>query len=384
MPRSSTIPLAVVINSLDSGGAEGHLLGVLPRLDAARFDVSLFPLRGDGSLTEAFVERGVRVMSGEGGRLASLRRLAREIRTGRPLVHAFLPEAYILGGSVALSQGAAATIMSRRSRNHYQSRHPFAAWVERRLHRRMDIVLGNSRAVVQDLLDEGAPPGRVRLIYNGIDAGRFAVGEARIVRRRALRAELRLPDDRVVLTCVANLFPYKGHADLLDALALLGTGFATRATLLLVGRDAGARAALEAQAARLGLSASVRFLGERGDVPALLAASDIGILASHEEGFSNAVIEGMAAGLPMVVSNVGGNAEAVIDGECGHVVPVRDPAALAKALADLIGDAGRRQAMGEAARRRVVSSFSLDACVAAYEALYEELWERRQGAAYQN
>jgi len=270
--------------------------------------------------------------------------------------------------------------MSRRSRNHYQSRHPIAAWVERRLHRRMDALLGNSRAVVQDLLDEGAPPDRVRLIYNGIDVGRFAVGEARLERRRTLRAELDLPDDRVVLTCVANLFPYKGHADLLEALALLGAGFAARTTLLLVGRDAGARAALAAQAARLGLSASVRFLGERGDVPDLLAASDIGVLASHEEGFSNAVLEGMAAGLPMVVSDVGGNAEAVIDGECGQVVPARAPAALGKALALLIDDAGRRQAMGEVARRRVAASFSLDACVAAYEALYEELWERRKGS----
>ncbi|MBK8523307.1 MAG: glycosyltransferase [Betaproteobacteria bacterium] len=186
----------------------------------------------------------------------------------------------------------------------------------------MDALLGNSQAVVQDLLDEGAPSG-VRLIYNGIDVGRFATGSAR--RGQTLRAELGFSDDRVVLTCVANLFPYKGHADLLAALALLGAEFSERSTLLLVGRDAGARAALEAQLVQLGLTERVRFLGERGDVPDLLAASDIGVLASHEEGFSNAVIEGMAAGLPMVVSDVGGNAEAVIDGECGHVVPARDP-----------------------------------------------------------
>lgn len=384
MSGSPTIPLAVVINSLESGGAEGHLLGVLPRLDVARFAVSLFPLRPGGALASAFVDRGVRVVEEQRGRIGSLARFAGEVRRDRPLVHCFLPEAYLFGSGIALMQGASGCIMSRRSRNHYQSRHPVAAWVERRLHRRMDALLGNSRAVVQDLLDEGAPPDRVRLIYNGIDAGRFAAGEARLERRRTLRAELGLPDDRVVLTCVANLFPYKGHADLLDALALLGAGFAARATLLLIGRDAGARAALEAQAARLGLSASVRFLGERGDVPDLLAASDIGVLASHEEGFSNAVLEGMAAGLPMVVSDVGGNAEAVTDGECGHVVPARAPAALARALADLIGDAGGRQTMGEAARRRVAASFSLDACVAAYEALYEELWERRQRAAHRN
>ncbi len=381
MSRFSRIPLVVVINSLESGGAEGHLLGVLPRLDAARFTVSLFPLRFGGSLAAAFVERGVRVVQGHHGRIDSLSQFAGEVRRDHPLVHCFLPEAYLLGGAVALMQGATVCAMSRRSRNHYQSRHPVAAWIERRLHGRMDALLGNSRAVVQDLLDEGAPPDRVRLIYNGIDAGGYVTGEARVGRRRALRAELGLADDRVVLICVANLFPYKGHADLLDALALLGSGFSARTTLLLVGRDAGARIPLEAQTARLGLATSVRFLGERADVPDLLAASDIGVLASHEEGFSNAVIEAMAAGLPMVVSDVGGNAEAVIDGECGHVVPARDPEALAKALALLLDDAGRRQAMGDAARRRVIASFSLDACVAAYEELYEELWDRRPAAA---
>lgn len=380
MAGSPKIPLSVVINGLGSGGAEAHLLGVLPRLDAARFDVSLFPLRSGGALEKAFLDRGVRLVQRHRTRAGCLARFAGEVRTSRPLVHCFLPEAYLLGGVVALMQGASALIMSRRSRNHYQSRHPLAARVERRLHRRMDALVGNSRAVVRDLLDEGAPADRVRLIYNGIDAARFAAGSARRERRLALRSELGLPDDSVVVTCVANLFPYKGHADIIDALALLGRGPAGRTTLLLAGRDAGARALLEARAAQSGLMASIRFLGERSDVPDLLAASDIGVLASHEEGFSNAVLEGMAAGLPMVVSDVGGNAEAVADGECGYVVPPRDPAALALALGALIDDQGRRRVMGDAARRRVVAAFSLDACVADYEALYEELWDRRRSA----
>ena len=375
----------MAIRSLDRGGAEQQLSYVLPRLNHERFRVRIATLYPQGSLLHAFRGTPVEMLAlPDVNRAARLFAYGRIVRRERPLLHFFLPEPYLLFGVTGVLCGAAACVMSRRSRNHYQSRHHFAAWVERRLHRRMDVLLGNSRAVAHDLLDEGAPPERVRVIYNGIDAGRFAVGEARAARRRAARSELRLPDERVVLTCVANLFPYKGHADLLDALALLGAGSAARATLLLVGRDAGACAALEAQAARLGLSASVRFLGERGDVPELLAASDIGVLASHEEGFSNAVIEGMAAALPMVVSDVGGNAEAVIDGECGYVVPARNPAALAKALALLMDDPGHRQAMGEAARLRVAASFSLDACVAAYEALYEELWNRRPSAASSN
>lgn len=373
------IPVSIVVKSLERGGAEQHLLAVLPLLNDSIFDVRLHPLHYGGPLTDHFVAKGVSVVgtANQAGRMAGLLKLLMTIRSSRPLVHSFLPEPYLLGASLGLIFGARSVIMSRRSRNHYQSHHPLAAWAERRLHRRMDALLGNSRAVVQDLLNEGAPPDRVRLIYNGIDVGRFPSGEARADRRRAVRNQLGIHDDQVLLTCVANLFPYKGHADLFSALALLGANRLGPLILLLVGRECGARADLEAQSARLGLAASVRFLGERGDVPDLLAASDIGVLASHEEGFSNAILEGMAASLPMVVTDVGGNAEAVINGLCGYVVPARAPAVLAQALADLIGDAGRRKTMGEAARRRVVASFTLDSCVAAYESLYEELWDRQ-------
>ena len=240
----------------------------------------------------------------------------------------------------------------------------------------MAALVGNSRPVVADLLAEGAPPGRVRLIYNGIDTGRFLSGNQREVKRQEVRTRLGLANDVVVLTCVANLFRYKGHTDLLRSLAMLGPVFAANCVMLLAGRDAGEADSLQRQAVELGISGRVRFLGERRDVPDLLAASDIGVLASQEEGFSNAVLEGMAAGLPMVVTDVGGNAEAVIDGENGFVVPARETALLAEAMSALIGDAGRRRAMGDAARGRATQSFSIDASVSAYEALYEEIWAR--------
>ena len=378
------IPLSVVTKGLECGGTERHLLHILPRLAATHYDVCLHPLQSEGTLADSFLERGVRVVGVHGprGRLCRLMSLASSIRRRRPLVHCFLPEAYLLGANLGRLLGANSVIMSRRSRNHYQLRHPFASSVERRMHRNVDALIGNSRAVVQDLLDEGAPPERVQLIYNGIDVDRFAVDSLRLNRRELVRSQLGLPFERIVLICIANLFTYKGHADLLDALRVLGPAMTERISLLLVGRDAGTASRLKEQASRFGLSAIVRFLGERDDVADLLAASDIGVLASHEEGFSNAVLEGMAASLPMVVTDVGGNAEAVIDGECGYVVPAHTPAALAHALGNLIGDADRRQAMGAAARRRVAACFSLDACVAAYQALYEELWERRSHASH--
>lgn len=373
------IPILIVTRSLDIGGAERHLLQVLPRLDQTRFSVEVFSLHPGGGLAEAYAASGLFIYRESGGVIRwprLLSSLVRYIWRRRPLVHTFLPEPYLVAAPIALGLSARGVLMSRRSRNFYQVRHPFAAWCEQRLHGRMDGLLANSRAVACDLLDEGAPRERVRLIYNGIDTAHYFQGAAKTERRRDVRRRLGLADDCVMLVCIANLFHYKGHADLIVALSLLGTAFSAAGVLLCIGRDAGEGAPLEAQAKALGLAGRVIFLGERHDIPDLLAAADISVLASHEEGFSNAVLEGMAAGLPMVVTDVGGNAEAVIDEQCGYVVPSNDPVALSAALAKLINNPLQRTRMGGAARMRVESEFSIETCVAAYEALYEEVWER--------
>jgi glycosyltransferase involved in cell wall biosynthesis len=370
------IPIVVVANSLDRGGTEQHLLQVLPRLNKTKFEVSVLPLRPGGALAGAFRQQGLVIGPSKLSRLRALTFLASWVAKQRPIVHCFLPEPYVLAAPVAILMRTSAVMMSRRGRNLYQLRHRTAARVERRLHRYMTALVGNSATVVRDLLDEGAPPERVRLIYNGIDTTVFPAGEARVAIRNRVRRQLGLPDDRVVLICVANLFSYKGHADLFAALATLGATFRSRCTLLVVGRDAGSLHSLKNLSVQLGLSDNIRFLGQSDEVPALLAAADIGVLASHEEGFSNAVLEGMAAGLPMIVSDVGGNGEAVIDGQCGLVVPARDSERLAEAVRVLIEDPQLRHTMGDCGRERAISTYSIAACVAAYEGLYEEVWRR--------
>lgn len=144
-------------------------------------------------------------------------------------------------------------------------------------------------------------------------------------------------------------------------------------TLVCLGRDDGIGEDLRQQALRIGLSKHVRWEGVVDNVADYLCAAHIGVLASHEEGFSNAVLEGMAAALPMIVTAVGGNPEAVIDGVCGRVVAPRDPEALAQAILELARDPERRKTMGCAARERVACLFSLDRCVALYRELYGDL-----------
>jgi glycosyltransferase involved in cell wall biosynthesis len=282
------------------------------------------------------------------------------------IIHFVLPEAYLLGGLAALELDGPALVMSRRSLNLYQRRHRIAARVERFLHRRMAALVGNSQAVLADLRAEGAASDQLHLIPNGLVAA--PAGD-----RGSARARLGVAESPLVLIMVANLIPYKGHADLLAALAgvrhLLPTGW----RLLCAGRDDGIGADLRAQTLQLGLANNVLWLGQRNDVPDLLAAADLAISASHEEGSPNAVIEAMAAGLPVVATAAGGAAELVQPDRTGLLAPPRDPVALGAAIMALAADPARRAAMGAAGRAHVAAHHSLDACVRAYAALYHRL-----------
>jgi glycosyltransferase involved in cell wall biosynthesis len=374
--------ILVVIGDLDLGGTEIHLLRVLPALARNGLTPLVYTLTHRASLAPRLREAGVEVILPPA--VAGLRSLPRSItdtlhlplatgklwrliRQRRPdIVHLFLPAAYLVGGTCALLAGHRAVVMSRRSLNRYQRKHPVLGWLERRLHRRITAALGNSRAVMAELAREGVPPERLGLIYNGIEPATFA----NLPSSTEARARLNIDPSAVVLTTLANLIPYKGHGDLLVALAAVADRLPANWVLLCAGRDDGAGPTLRAQARDLGLANHVRWLGLRLDVAEVLAASDLGILVSHQEGFSNSVLESMASGLAVIVSDVGGNAEAIEDHVSGVVVPPQDPATLGAAILQLVHNPAGRQRMGAAARARVAGTFDLEVCVARYRRLY--------------
>ena len=370
--------LLVVTTGLGIGGTERHLLAVLPRLRAHGFEPRIACLRTGGALAPDFAAAGIEVTACDGGggpagAVRVLPRLRAWLSRQRPAIaHFFLPEAYLLGGLASLGLGGIVRVMSRRSLNRYQRNHPFAARVEAWLHQRMDAVLANSAAVAAELRAEGVSAGRLHVIANGLV---FAAGGDRIATRRVLA----ITPDALVVVVVANLIAYKGHADLIDALASVHARLPASWTLLCVGRDDGIGVELAARAAAAGMGDRIRFLGQRDDVPALLAASDIAVSASHEEGSSNAVLEAMAAGLAVIATDAGGNAEAIQPGTGGLLVPPRDPAALGAALLSLAGEPDLRARLGDAARMRATRDFSLDACVERYAALYRGLLARKAG-----
>ena len=375
LPTKRRADVLVVIGQLDMGGTENHLLKVLPRLRDRGIDPRVFAIRRGGVLEEPLAEAGVPVLGipawlgGVLGLIAggfSLLVLYVKERPG--VVHFFLPHAYVIGGIGALLSGQKPRIMSRRSLNKYQQRHPILIPLERWLHPKMDAVLGNSRAVVSQLKEEGVASEKLGLIYNGLDLKSFKPTAG----KRQLRKNLDLPARALVLVTVANLIPYKGHCDLLTAMSGIRHRLPVPWILLLVGRNDGIEGELRDLAGELGIGPNVRWLGERYDVPDVLTAADIAVLPSHEEGFSNSVLEAMAMRLPIVLTDVGGNTEVVIHGDSGLVVPAHNPPHLGDAILALSCDPKRRRQMGKAARQRIRTQFSLDAAVEQYSRLYTE------------
>lgn len=377
--------LLVVVPSLQLGGTERHLCQVLPRLANRGWVPTVYTINAKGSLAADLKAAGIAVrepplaglFSGSGlvGRTA-LRAIsaigftAMIWRSPPGIVHFFLPEAYLLGGLCALTRRQHGLVMSRRSLNDYQTQHRRLAAIERWLHRRMTAILANSQAIIEQLTgDEAVPACKVHLIYNGIDASLFEPRRSVQEARAALDIDARA----LTLIIVANLIPYKGHADLLEALRRVCQSLPKDWLLLCAGRVPPAGAALISRAAQGSLAGHVRFLGERHDIPDLLAAADIGLLCSHQEGFPNSLLEGMAAALPMIVTDVGGNVEAV--GETAIIVPAHAPDELGQAILELATDPARRRYLGDAARRRVRQRFSLERCVAAYDRFYTRIAE---------
>lgn len=374
-----------IIGSLERGGAEQHLLQVSSELRFRGHQTIVFTIKPHGPLAAQYVANGVHLIgidlpawvkklfstkwakNGLTLLQSSVYLLWQMWRIRPHAVHFFLPISYLMGGLVSLFGPRMLRLMGRRSLNYYQTNHPVLRQIELWLHPRMDLVCGNSLAVMMNLRQEGVREDQLRLIYNGIDLRRFdAVRPA-----KSVRDELGVGGGTLVFVIVANLIPYKGHSDLIEAFGCIGDYMKQSWVCWCIGRDDGIGEALQAQCEALGLGKMIVFLGSRSDVPDLMSAADIGILCSHEEGFSNAILEGMAASLPMVVTDVGGNSEAVIHGQTGLVVPPCAPKALAEALLKIAHDPNRI-VMGQAGRIRVESRFTMQACVDAYEGLYRE------------
>jgi glycosyltransferase involved in cell wall biosynthesis len=251
----------------------------------------------------------------------------------------------------------------------------FAA-IERALGRLTDGLVTLTEHGKQDYLDRGIiPADRLHAIYSGVD---LPIYRANGVKPHAARRLLGLPDDGLIIGVMGRLVPVKGHRHLIDAMPAIRHEF-PRAFLFFVG-DGDERAPLEARAAELGVADGLRCAGALPGLKTAIAACDVIVQPSLNEGMGRTVIEALAMGRPVVASRVGGLPELIDHGRNGLLVVPASPSALADAVGALLRDPARRRRMGEAARRSVDDRFSVQAMVEAIETLYVALAGRNNMA----
>ena len=369
-----------VVGSLTVGGAEGQLAMLAESLKSRGWTVEIFLLEKSGALVERLERAGIHVSDGAykfdpGNRVVKLALLFicevglvwRILRFRPEVVHGFLPLTNLMSAIAGRMARVSLIITSKRALSRHQDRHPSSRWLDRAANALSDVITANSQAVASDTqARDGYNASRIVVIPNGLDFVRF--DEARGHRHEA-RSELGLSKSDIAIAMVANLIPYKGHIELIEAFARIAADD-PRLKLFLIGQDRGVAEALMSNARRLGAADRIDLMGQRSDVPRLLSAMDVGVLASHEEGFSNALLEKLAAGLPVVATRVGGNPEALEGMPNCFLVRPQDPDDLARGLADAIGKLGADDPSRKIRQSRVRERYSVDAMVDAYERLY--------------
>lgn len=379
-----TVPVVHVITMLELGGAQQNTLHTVASLDRARFAPRL--VCGTGGLLDDearalpdvpvdFVPELVRPIRPfkDLAATAAVRRILEPLAASGPvIVHTHSSKAGVVGRRAARQAGAGPVVHSVHGFGHDAVRNPLtrrlALAVERTAARHTDAFVSVAACHVErgrELGLFGEAP--VEVIRSGIDLDDFARADAL---RAGARAELGLPEDAPVVGMIACLKPQKAPLDLVEIAAEVLR--AREDAWFFLAGDGELRGAVETRIAQLGLTRRLLLLGWRRDVPALLGALDVLLLASRWEGLPRVCPQAMAAGRPVVATAVDGVPEAVVDGRNGLLFPPGDVAAGAAAVRALLDDPARARAFG-AAGREAVAEFGQDEMIARQEALYERL-----------
>ena len=388
-PISFPVGVAYVLPGLGRGGTEKHVMDIASSIDRRRFSPCVISTAMGGPMEEELAIRGIPVhlldyrgLSLQPGRALPLllegrrffKAFARILEKRRvAILHSYLPAANILSMAGNLLRRSKVRIVSKRALCRYKEGHPVYSRFEDLANLAADAVMVNSHAVAEDVRrTERFVEGKMFLVYNGLELP----GEPPDGGRRQPPPDLGLPPESLVVAYVANLREDKGHLCLIEA-ARRVVADVPSARFLFVGREDREAVPIRAKIRELGLEGHVVLGGSRRDIPAILRATRVVAHPGEQEGLSNAILEAMAAGVPVVASHVGGNPETVEDGKTGLLVPPGDPVVLASAILDLLRDPERAAGMGRAARDRIRDRFSLAGMIKGIEESYIELLEGR-------
>lgn len=381
--KSGTAPVRVVFwaGSFERAGTQQFLLELLRRIDRGRFEPIVFSTKPEGELLPDIESLGVPVHAfGKWrGPLAptTLRDASRAVRFLRSeriqILSCMLGITTIFGPFVGRMAGVPVVVNNQRNLTYWFSggvREKVYRYVNRHL---VDAVLVNGDTARRELIDRFATPDeKIIEIGAGIDTIRFAGADP----DEELSRRLGLSGRRVV-GIVGKLSPVKNHRLFLDAAAAIAA-VRDDVEFLIVG-DGSLRAELEDRAAAPGLEGRVHFVGAREDVPSILKLLDVFVLSSRSEGMPNAVMEAMAAGLPVVATGVGGVPEIVDDGVTGILVADGDVRRLTDSVLGLLSDPARAELMGSAGGELARERYDVRAAVRRVESAFDALLRAAEG-----
>ncbi len=365
----SAIRLFLMINTFETGGSERQFTVLAQNLAPAQFQTHLGCVSRRGPLADTFPDVPEFPLGGSLFGWQSLRtrlKLSRHLRQQRVQVaHAFDFYANLTLIPAARFARVPVVIGSHRQLGDLMTPAQFRA--QAAAFRWCDAVVCNSQAAADRLIAAGLAPNKLAIIGNALPAEAFTAAPAALPKSPGVV--------RVGMVARMN-HRYKNHSGFLRVAAQIYARLPD-AEFLLVG-DGPLRQELEREASSLGLGASAIFLGDRQDMPAVLASLDAAVLTSDSESLSNVILEAMAAGLPVVAYSVGGNSE-LLSHRHGALIPAGNETAFADAVQNLLVDAALRQQLGSNARQFAQQNFSLDRVRQRYVELYVTLLQKKRG-----
>lgn len=382
------VKLMKFITQFAIGGTERQFLYLSKGLDRSKFDVQIGCLKRFGAFLKDAEALNVPISEYKTNSLLSYRTLLGQLhlakrirREGIQIIHAygFYPNVFTI--PAARMAGNCISIASVRDTGMFLIQKKMKVLVQRTACRFADCIVANSDAVSNWLISEGFPADRIRIIPNGIAVSK----DLEPSQDFPIRKEFGIDRDAPVVAVVCRLFQSKGLEYFLEAVPGVIERF-PKARFMIVGdtfADPEYRQQLNALAERLNVTDRVIFIGQRKDVPAILKEANLSVLPSLSEGLSNSLLEAMAAGLPIVATDVGGNPSVVRDGATGILIPARDPAALCRAMIQVLESPDLAKRFGKAGRERVIAHFSLESMVRRTQDLYQELMQNR-GKLFEN